>query len=331
MPERIVPMLAKSTPLPTPDDAYAYEIKWDGIRAIVYCDLGRITIQSRNLLDLTYQYPELHPLCKQLRARRVVLDGEIVALNNKGVPSFELLQNRMHLAPGLVTSRARMIPATLMIFDLLYCDGKSLTALPYVQRRSALEALQLSGPCWQTPSYHVGDGAALLQLTRDQGFEGVIAKKLDSRYEPGQRTGAWRKIKNTFRQECIIAGWLPGEGWRMGRIGSLLTGYYDISPQEARRERRPQKLVFSGKVGTGFNESTLKKLLDLLKPLQRESNPFEVDPPRYRNAIYAEPKLVADFEFTEWTRQHIMRHPSFKGLRIDKDPRDVVREVVSAP
>jgi bifunctional non-homologous end joining protein LigD len=331
MPRNIVPMLAKLTKLPSPDNEYAFEIKWDGIRAIIYCDQGRTTLQSRNLLDLTYQYPELHPVCEQLRARSAVLDGEIVALTDKGVPSFELLQNRMHLAPGLVSSRARRIPATLMIFDLLYYDGHILFDLPYVERRKALESLKLSGPCWQTPANHVGDGAALLEATRVQGFEGVVAKRIDSRYEPGQRTGAWCKIKNTRRQECVIAGWLPGEGWRTGRIGSLLTGYYDLSPLEAKRQRRPQKLVFSGKVGTGFNEATLVKLLKLLQPLQRENNPFDIDPPRYRNAFYAEPSLVGEFEFTEWTKQHIMRHPSFKGLRPDKNPRDVVREFISTP
>lgn len=323
MPENIVPMLAKLSALPKDDAAYGYEIKWDGIRAITYIEGGRIRIQSRNLLDVTRQYPELRPLGEALGARSAVLDGEIAALDELGRPSFERLQTRMGLQSDSAVRRVRKsTPVIYMIFDLLYLEGHDLMSLPYTERRERLAALKLDGPAWQTPAYHQGDGAAMLAASREKNLEGIIAKRLDSRYEPGKRSGAWLKIKNQQRQELVIGGWTPGE---RHAIGSLLMGYFDKTPEQAARTRRPARLIYAGGVGTGFTQATLDKLLALLMPLRRATNPFSSKPPK-PDAVFVEPKLVGEVEFTQWTQGHTMRHPAFKGLRIDKEAADVVRE-----
>lgn len=326
-PKVIVPMMAKLADLPRDEANYAYELKWDGIRAISFVEDGRARIQSRNLLDLTAQYPELNPVPRELRKRRAVFDGEIVALNAAGVPSFELLQQRMHLTPSKANYIAERVPALYMVFDLLYLDDKNLMELSYAERRELLNGLLQPRNAWQVSSYHVGDGAELLSASKTKGFEGLVAKRLDSGYEAGRRSGAWIKIKNSLRQEAVIGGWLPGEGSRGGRIGALLVGYYDCLPEEARRRGEKQKLVYAGKVGTGFTDKTLADLAGRLTPLRRTDNPFDVDRPKYRTAVYVEPKLVGEIQFAEWTSGHMMRHPSFKGLRDDKSAGDVVREV----
>jgi bifunctional non-homologous end joining protein LigD len=201
-----------------------------------------------------------------------------------------------------------------MIFDLLYSDGSSIMGLPYTERRSRLEALGLGGDRWQVPAYHAGDGSALLEASRQQGLEGIVAKRLDSVYEPGKRSGAWRKVKNVLRQEFVIGGWLPGQGGRASTLGSLAVGYYDDG-----------KLVYAGQVGTGFKEPDLKLLMDLLTPLRTDKSPFEGrQPPKQRVSV--KPELVAEVEFREWTRSRTLRAPSFKGLRDDKDPKEVVAE-----
>jgi bifunctional non-homologous end joining protein LigD len=327
MPQAIVPMMARLSKLPYNEEDFGYEIKWDGVRAIAFAEGGSLRLQSRNLLDNTRQYTELQPLAGALKSHTAILDGEIVALNEQGIPSFELLQNRMgQTALSATRLLSARYPVTYMIFDLLYLDDRSLMHLPYVERRKQLDLLKLDGPAWHTPPYHAGDGKALLEASRAQKLEGIIAKKLSSIYEPGQRSGAWLKIKNVNRQECVIGGYLLGEGSRHGRIGALLLGYYDIIAREATKRGVAQKLVYAGKAGTGFTDAMLDKLAAALKPLVTTQRPFEVDPPKFRAAIYVEPKLVGEFEFTEWTNQHMMRHPSFKGLRADKNPRDVVRE-----
>jgi bifunctional non-homologous end joining protein LigD len=325
----IVPMMARLADIPSNDSQFAFELKWDGIRAIIFLEKGRVRIQSRNLLDLTRQYPELSDAPKELRKKSIVLDGEIVALNKQGVPSFEQLQQRMHLTASKASLIARDVPAIYMVFDLLYLGNESLMALPYTERRAKLEKFFVPRKSWQLSTYHVGDGKELLSLSKARGFEGLIGKRLDSIYEPGRRSGAWIKIKNSLRQEAVIGGWLPGEGSRGGRIGALLVGYYDYLPNEARRRGEKQKLIFAGKVGTGFTDKMLVEIAAVLMPLRRIDNPFDVDKPKYRAAIYVEPRLVGEIQFTEWTAGHMMRHPSFKGLREDKNAEEVVREVKS--
>ncbi|MBV8955464.1 MAG: DNA ligase D, partial [Solirubrobacterales bacterium] len=242
-----------------------------------------------------------------------VFDGEIVAFDENGRPSFARLQHRMHVTSASAVRRlSTSTPVVYAIFDLLYLDGHSLMELPYAQRRARLEALELSGPAWRVPSAHRGDGARLLEATSEQGLEGVVAKRLDSCYEPGRRTGAWIKIKNTVRQELVIGGWVPGEGRRQDRIGALLMGFYEDGA-----------FRYAGRVGTGFTEVTLAELAKRLRPLRRDTNPFTGAPKLPRGTAFVEPCLVAEIEIREWTPDRVMRAPSFKGLREDKAPREV--------
>jgi bifunctional non-homologous end joining protein LigD len=326
LPMGLRPMLARLAELPSHDEEYAFEIKWDGIRALVSVDGGGVGVTTRTGRDVTPRYPELRPLGEALGARAVLLDGEIVAFDPDGRPSFGRLQQRMQLtSDSVIRRRAREVPVVLMLFDVLHLEGRSLLGLPYTERRELLEGLELGGPAWQTPAYHRGDGAALLELSRGQGLEGVVAKRLDSRYEPGVRTGAWLKLKNHRSQELVIGGWLPGQGGRQGRVGALLVGYHDRTAAEAEAENEPQRLVYAGRVGTGFTEETLERLSEALEPLRRERSPFHGrQPPRHSR--WVEPELVAEVEFSEWTHTRTLRAPSFEGLRPDTPARDVVLE-----
>ncbi|HEY7890824.1 MAG TPA: DNA ligase D [Solirubrobacteraceae bacterium] len=326
MPEHLTPMLATSSGLPRDEDSWAYEVKWDGVRAITYWRPGRLRIESRNLNDVSSRYPELRPLGRQLGMREAVLDGEIVALDERGAPSFARLQGRMHLASQSAIRRlSREQPVTYMIFDVLYLDGTSTMELPYRERRELLEELRLTGPAWQVPAYHRGEGQDFLAATREHGLEGVVAKRLDSPYRSGRRGREWLKVKNMSRQELVIGGWLAGRGARRGRVGALLTGYYEGC------DSRPV-LRYAGRVGTGFDESELERLALELSRRARRSSPFAhrgVQPPR--EARFVEPELVCEVEFSHWTRDRILRHPSYKGLRFDKAPSEVIMETATPP
>jgi bifunctional non-homologous end joining protein LigD len=313
MPQHVVPMLARLAHMPVNEDDWGFEIKWDGIRAVVYSGKRELTIENRNLRDITFKYPELEPLA----GLNAVIDGEIVALDEQGRPRFELLQGRMHLSTEAAV-RARMgeIPARFMAFDLIWHNGRDLTELPYEERRAALDALDLNGDCWQTPAWRSGDGSALLEAARVQQLEGVMAKRLGSPYCPGRRTKHWLKIKVKQNQEFVVAGWQPGEGRRENTIGSLLLGYFEDGV-----------LRYAGKVGTGFKERDLTMLINELKKRRRDDSPFTLPPAPPRGVIFAEPELVAEIEFTEWTREGILRNPAYKGLRDDKPAENVVREV----
>ena len=327
MPEHVVPMLARLSTLPPDDEHWGYEIKWDGVRAVAYVGGDGITrLESRNLNDVTRQYPEAAAVGAAFDAgRTAVLDGEVVAFDEHGKPSFERLQGRMHLTgAAAIDARTRSNPIVYMVFDLLYLDGENLMRLPYTERRARLEQLDLNGPSWRTPAYHAGEGAVLLQASADQGLEGIVAKRLDSIYEPARRGGSWLKIKNTRRQELVIGGWLPGEGRRHGRIGALLVGYYDHAPPQP-------ELRFAGKVGTGFDDKELAMLEKLLATRRRSTSPFQGPKQPGKGAMFVEPDLVAEIEFNEWTRQNMLRHPSYKGLREDKQATGVVLERPEPP
>jgi bifunctional non-homologous end joining protein LigD len=312
-PEAIVPMQAKLAELPRSSKGWAVEIKWDGVRAIAYCRPGRLQLQSRNLRDVTPQYPEVRGLSRQLGAREAVLDGELVAFDEEGHPSFERLQQRIHqTSESVVRRRVKTHPVTYIAFDLLYLDGRDLMAEPYGRRRELLEELGLGGESWQTPGYSKGSAKKLLKASAEHGLEGVVLKRLDSRYAPGKRNGSWLKVKNTGRQEFVIGGWQPGEGRRRNRLGAILLGHFD----------EEGKFRYAGKVGTGFSERDLDDLPKRLAPLERKSNPF-ADRRGPRQARFVEPELVAEIEFREMTADGMIRHGSFKGLREDKPAREV--------
>jgi bifunctional non-homologous end joining protein LigD len=314
-PERLPAMLARLGDLPRDEERWGFEVKWDGVRAIAYSDHGHWELVGRNGTDFSSRYPELRELSRQQGARRLVLDGEVVALDDEGRPSFERMQQRMHLASdSAVKRRMRDLPVTYMIFDLLYLDGHHTLPLPYEQRRELLEALDLNGPAWRTPAYQRGEGSALLDATRRMGVEGIVAKRLDSAYEPGRRASGWIKVKNVHTQDVVIGGWTPGEGRRRTTLGALAVGVMDDG-----------ELRYSGKVGTGFTETTLTAVQRDLDRLGADRSPFTGRQPP-KGTAFVEPRLVAEVEYREWTRTGTLRAPSFKGLRYDKDPQDCIRE-----
>jgi bifunctional non-homologous end joining protein LigD len=322
-PESVVPMLARLAKLPAKEEGWAVEVKWDGVRAIAYCRPGRLELQSRNLNDITAQYPEVRRLSRQLGMRDAVLDGELVAFDEEGRPSFERLQQRIHqTSASVVRRRMESHPVVYVIFDLLYLDGRSLFGEPYLRRRELLEGLELKGEGWQTPGYARGHARDLLAASAEQGLEGVVLKRLDSSYVPGKRTDAWLKVKNIGRQEFVIGGWMPGEGRRRDRLGALLVGYYE--------NRDSGELRYAGKVGTGFSERDLTTLMERLLPLERETSPFAGKKPP-REAHFVEPELVAEIEFRELTAEGMVRHGSFKGLREDKPAKEVGLERADPP
>jgi bifunctional non-homologous end joining protein LigD len=314
MPERLKPMLARAGELP--DDSvsggrasrWAYEIKWDGVRALAYSEPGRIRFESRNLNDISSSYPELKALNRALSSHSAILDGEIVAFDEDERPSFGRLQGRMHVASeSAARRRAKEVPVAYLAFDLLWLDGHPLLELPYEERRARLTQLGLDGPAWQTPEHIVGNGAAVLQASLERGLEGIVAKRLDSSYELGRRSPCWVKVKNVRREDVVVGGWLPGEGRRRERIGALLVGIEDDGG-----------LRYAGRVGTGFTDAELQRLAGVLR--ERDSSPFQAGAQPPRGAVFVEPERVAEVEFSEWTSDGMLRHPSYKGLREESPP-----------
>ncbi len=305
IPERIAPMLATlATEIPT-GDGWAFEIKWDGVRAIAYSEPGRLRFESRNLREITAAYPELSKLNRALSHHSAVLDGEIVAFDENGRPSFGRLQHRMHVSSESAARRlAKTNPVVYVLFDLLWLDGHSLMDLPYSERRERLAELELTGANWQTPEFMRDGGEDLLAASAAQGLEGVVAKRLDCPYEPGRRARGWLKIKNKQREEFTIVGWLPGEGKRKQRIGALLVA------DEGR---------YVGRVGTGFSDDELVRLGTLLAPCERDTAPVSNPKAAPKGAVWVEPHYVALVEFGEWTGDRILRHPAYKGL-VEKEP-----------
>ena len=303
------PMLASTAPLPV-GDRWAYEIKWDGVRALVSVEGGSVKAVSRRGNDITGGYPELTGLLKPLKRKAVLLDGELVSLVD-GVPQFGALQSRMHVrspSPELVAAT----PVTFVPFDVLQVGEELVIDRTYDDRRALLDGFDLEVP---TPFY--GDGQALLESTRQQGLEGLVAKARDSRYLPGKRSDSWVKVKNIRRQSCVVGGWKDGAGGRAGQLGSLLLGVHG-----------DQGLVYAGHVGTGFNARALEVLGALLGPLATAVCPYDGEVPKdhARAAHWVRPEIVVDVDFTEWTRDGRLRHPSYKGIRDDLDPATVERE-----
>jgi bifunctional non-homologous end joining protein LigD len=312
LPQQVKPMLARLGDLPANDERWAYEIKWDGVRAIGYAEGGRLRLESRNGNDITPRYPELLSLGRALASTEAVLDGEVVAFDDSGRPSFQKLQGRMHLTSEHVVRRlAASDPVAYLIFDLLWLDGRSLMELPYLERRERLIALGLQGDRWQTPAHHLGDGAALLEASRAQGLEGIIAKRRDCPYTAGRRSPTWVKVKNVRRADVVVGGWLPGEGRRSERFGALVVGFYEDG-----------ELRYAGRVGTGFDEAELRRLQGLMEPLALQASPFAGRQPP-RETRFVEPVLVAAVVYGEWTQTRTLRHPVYKGLRDDVEPTSV--------
>jgi bifunctional non-homologous end joining protein LigD len=308
------PMLAQLGTLTSVQGAdWAVEMKWDGVRALAYIEGGTVRLLSRNNKDITPAYPELQLMAGSTGGRAAVLDGEIVAFDDAGRPSFEALQPRMHQRnPTAVAELARTVPVTFMAFDILHVDDSSAVARPYSGRRELLESTLTPGYRWEVPVWFQDHAERAFDSSRQLGLEGIVCKRLGSPYRPGRRSGDWTKVKNVSAAEVVIGGWKPGGGRRSGMIGSLLLGAYDLRG----------RLLYVGHVGTGFTQAMLLDLQERLAPLERADPPFAEPVPREhaRDAHWVEPRVVGEVQYAEVTGDGRLRHPSWRGLRLDREP-----------
>jgi len=303
---------------------WAYEMKWDGIRTLARVQqedgLGRarVSMTSRNGKGQGPGYPDVVEGLGRAVAGEAVVDGEIVALDGRGRPSFGLLQRRMNLAdPREIEAAAKEVPAQLFLFDVLEQDGEPLVDLPYSERRERLEALVTENDVVKVPPAFEGDFDGAWQTSAELGLEGVVAKRVDSTYSLGRRSRAWIKVKHALTQEVVVGGWRPGNGNRAGLVGSLLVGVPDGDGT----------LRYVGRVGTGFSDKALRDATERLAALARQTSPL-ADVPRAdaRDAHWVSPRLVGEVEFAEWTGDQRLRQPRWRGWRPDKDPADVRKE-----
>jgi bifunctional non-homologous end joining protein LigD len=312
-------MLASPGERPFSDPAWLYEIKYDGVRVLAARDGERVELYGRAGQIFTARYPEVVTALRALPLTRFVLDGEVVALDEGGRPSFQRLQNRMHLTRPADVERARStVPVSAIFFDALALDGCDLRETPLAERKACLAVSVPARGVIRYGDHVVGRGEDFYEAAAEQRLEGVLAKRADSRYTGG-RTREWLKLKCHLRQEFVIGGWTDPQGAR-GWFGALHLGVYD-----------GDRLVYVGKVGTGFDESLLRTIVERLKPLARATSPFETGTPAGRGHHWVEPALVAEVRFTEWTEEGGIRHPAFLGLRDDKQPAECRREAGPSP
>lgn len=311
----VSPMLATPGTVP-PGSGWAYEFKWDGVRAITQVQGSRLTVLSRNDRDVTDSYPELVELTGLLGGRQAVLDGEIVALEAPGRPSFARLQRRMHVH-GPTAGLLAEVPVAYYVFDVLHLDGEPTMHLPYLRRRELLAGLGLAGDVVRVPEHFIdADPAAVLAAAAAQGLEGVVAKRLGSPYRPARRSPDWVKVPFSHTQEVVIIGYRPGEGRRDGTIGSLVLGVHDPGGT----------LAFAGGVGTGFTDAMLRDLHQALLPLHRDRATVPDVPREHARGVrWVEPVLVGEVAYRNWTPDGRLRHPSWRGLRPDRLPGEARR------
>ena len=314
---KVAPMLASAADEPFDSPEFIYEPKWDGVRTLAFVDGGEVRLQTRNLLDCTRQYPEATQIAEALTGGyQAIVDGEVVALDEKGVPRFQRLQPRMHVSDdATVRKLRRSTPIVYEVFDVLYLDGEDLTRRPLRERLARLEAAVTPMGAIRRSEGFVGTGVALFEAAREQGIEGIVAKRLDSLYQPGARSPAWVKVKAFRSMDCVIGGWTAGQGGRQKTLGALLIGVYHDG-----------KLEPVGHVGTGFDERTLKDLLSMLEEHESPTSPFATEPRTNQPARWCLPELVCEVEYGEITRDGTLRHPTYRGLRPDIDPRDCTGE-----
>lgn len=290
---------------PFDDEQWLFEIKWDGYRALCVVDGdGTLSLRSRNGGDLLKRFAQMADLAQAFKSIPIEVDGEICALDSKGRSSFQMLQE----------AAKTKAPLVYVAFDLLYADGRDLRKEPLETRKSILKSLIADDSIVMYSKHIVGKGTEFFDYARGHGLEGIIAKRRDAPYE-GRRTRDWLKIKTHLEQELVIGGWTDPQRSRVG-FGSLLLGVYDGDT----------KLEYAGNVGTGFNDEMLRELHAKLKKLARATSPFR-EGDVLRGAHYVEPKLLAQVRFSEWTRDGCVRQAAFLGLRTDKDPKEVVREL----
>jgi bifunctional non-homologous end joining protein LigD len=317
MPAEIYPMLA--TPINEPFDSpdWLFEIKWDGYRAVAFLEDGKVRLVSRNQNELTPRYPELKDLAKSVKARSAILDGEVVALDEQGRPSFSLMQQRTGFRPGGRRAAANAdVPVLYYAFDLLYLDGYDLRQLPLEERKKKLAAILVTGDSLRYSDHYERQGKALFEIAREKGLEGILAKKRDSIYQE-RRSSEWLKIKIRHRVECVIGGYTQPEGSR-AHFGSVVLGLYD----------KQGRLIHVGQAGSGFNQKSLAELSKMLKKRETKLKPFYGEVEALRKVAWVKPDLVAEIEYAEWTEGASggsgpkLRAPVFLGLRDDKDPKE---------
>src|SRR3990170_7361116 len=330
-PKSLEPMHASLSQKPFSSTEWLFEPKLDGVRAIAFIDRGQVSLFSRRGLDATRQYPALAKELVKQPEPQLVLDGEIVALDDAGVPSFQLLQQRLNLTrdPDIQKAEAQ-IPVLYYVFDLIYAGGYDLKRARLEARKVLLEQLLVPSQRVLVVDHFEEDGETAFEAAVQYGLEGLIAKKRDSAYESGRRSRNWLKIKGTKESEFVIGGYTKGGGWRANSFGSLLLGYND----------EVGNLVYAGHVGTGFNDQTLKELKGKLEALRTDESPFTAAPtrgalvfgrPKNAPTVWVRPELVARVKFAQWTDDGVLRAPSFQGLRTDKAPADVRREHAVPP
>jgi bifunctional non-homologous end joining protein LigD len=303
-------MLASKTDRVPTGAQWLHEVKWDGVRVLVDVHGGVVRMTSRNDNDVTAAWPDL--ATAPLGDRDLLVDGEVIALNERGVPDFRVLQHRMHVRNAREVARlVRSVPATLMVFDLLRLDGEDLTARPLEERRALLEGLPLADSTWQVPAAY-DDGDMLFDATRQQGLEGVVSKRRGSRYRFDARSEDWRKLAHRHRGSFVVGGWRPQVG-TTDRLASLLVG-----------EPTPDGLFYRGRVGSGIAGATSTRLAELLAPLATGESPFADEVPRVDAAgtFWVEPRVVVDVD-THGLGYERLRQPSFQGVRDDLSPEDL--------
>jgi bifunctional non-homologous end joining protein LigD len=317
MPTEIYPMLATSINEPFDGVGWLFEIKWDGYRAIAFIDNGKVRLVSRNQNELTQRYPELKDLAKLVKAKTAILDGEVVALDDQGRPSFSLMQQRTGFRPG--GRRAASNAAVRVIyyaFDLLYLDGYDWRRVPLEDRKKKLAAILELGDSLRFSDHYEKQGKALFEMAKQKGLEGILAKKRDSIYQE-RRSSEWLKIKITHRLECVIGGYTEPEGSR-AHFGSIVLGLYD----------KQGRLIHVGQAGSGFDQKSLNEISKLLQKRETKQNPFYGEVEALRKVTWVKPELVAEIEYAEWTEGTSggsgpkLRAPVFLGLRDDKDPKE---------
>jgi bifunctional non-homologous end joining protein LigD len=305
MPKTLEPMKAQMVDKPFDDDRWLFEVKWDGIRLVSFIDEGNVTLQTRAGRIVDAEYPQLQAISRLVNARQAILDGEIVALDEEGRPSFQLLQNR----------GKEEHPMQYVVFDIVYFDGQRLFKVPLEDRKRLLRDIVRDGGILKYSDHVLGQGQAFFKAAQQKRLEGIVAKLRDSPYQPAVRSSAWLKIKAHLQQEVVIGGFTAPRASRK-YFGALIVGVYEDG-----------KLVYTGHVGGGFDERTLAELYKLMKPLIVKQPPFSGTPPRgNEKPTWVKPVLLAEVKFAEWTRDGVMRQPVFLGLRDDIDPREVRRE-----
>lgn len=308
MPRHVESMLARSATLPRKTDEWYFEYKWDGERATCHWDGRHLRLESRNLLDISSTYPELEEIAAALGNRACILDGEVVALDAFGRPSFSALQDRIYGRRPADSD----CQVSFLAFDVLFHDGESALGEPYDRRRELLRSMQIAHPRLRVPPSQAIRGRAMLRAAEEHGLEGIVCKRATSVYQPGRRSNDWRKVKVVRSQDFVIGGWTPAPG---NRIGALLLGYYDEN----------QSLTYAGEVDIGLRDDDQEILRPRLQSLAEDRAPFARRVPEME-AAFVSPQLVVEVTYRRWPEHGELEQAAYKGLRRDKDACDVIRE-----